>query len=434
MMSAAQKAELNAVFGNMKGCNNLDYVTCWYKKASDYMQETDIEAAFVSTNSITQGQQVPLLWRNLFNSGVKINFAHQTFKWSNESARGQGMAAVYCVIIGFSLFDRAEKRLYSYADITGDPISAQVKQINSYLLDAPQVFIEARSAPLCNVPEMVFGSMPNDGGGLILTADDKAEFERKEPDVMPFVRPYMGADEFINNIHRYCLWFKGGAPSTFRKNSLVRERLQKVKEHREVSKRETTKRLANTPTVFGEIRQPETDYLLVPSTTGGNRQYIPIGFIDKDTICSNANLLVPNATLYEFGVMESAMHMTWTKTICGYLGTSYRYSATVVYNNFVWPAPTDKQREAIEEAGQGVLDARARYPDESLADLYDPLTMPPDLAKAHERLDRAVDRAYNRDFANDGERVAWLFELYQQKAGELFAETQKKGKGRKRRN
>jgi hypothetical protein len=273
--------------------------------------------------------------------------------------------------------------------------------------------------------------MPNDGGGLLLSADDKAELERKEPDMLPYVRRYMGADEFINNIPRYCLWFKDDAPSTFRKNSLVRERLQKVKEHREGSDREATKKLANTPTVFGEIRQPESNYILVPRHSSEKRRYIPLGFFNQEIIAGDSCLTIPNATLYEFGVMTSAMHMAWTSAICGRLEMRYRYSATVVYNNFVWPEPTSKQRQTIEKASQEVLDARAHYPKESLADLYDPLTMPPDLATAHAKLDKAVDKAYNRDFANDSERLAWLFQLYQEKAGKLFQQTQKRGKGRK---
>ncbi|WP_062428785.1 class I SAM-dependent DNA methyltransferase [Treponema endosymbiont of Eucomonympha sp.] len=429
IMSKEQKSELETVFSEVKNSNNLDYVTCWYKKAAQYIQGTRIEAAFVSTNSICQGEQVPILWSELLNRhGIKINFAHQTFKWSNEA---RGKAAVYCVIIGFSLIDRQEKKLYLYETVTSQPVETSVKQINAYLVDAPLIFIEKTQNPLCRVSEMVFGSMPNDDGHFLLTETEKDEILKKEPAISEFIRPFLGADEFINDRKRYCIWLKGAAPEKYSHSKEILERIAAVKAYRASSTRDVTQKLANFPTLFGEIRQPDSDYLLIPSTSSEKRKYIPIGFIDKYTISSNANLLVPNATLYEFGVITSGMHMAWMRCVCGRLKSDYRYSGTIVYNNFPWPAPADKQKATIEQAAQAVLDARALFPASSLADLYDPLTMPPELTKAHQKLDKAVEKAYGRVFADDAERVAYLFELYQQKCGELFAETKRRGKGRK---
>jgi len=410
LMIPRQKAETIKVFEGMKNASNLDYVTCWYKKAAVYMQGTAIEAAFVSTNSICQGEQVPVLWPCLMKYGIKINFAHHTFKWMNEA---KGMAAVYCVIIGFSPVERKEKRLFHYADVAGSAAEVEVNQINPYLVNGPMVFIDKQTDPLCKVSKMVFGSMPNDGGNFLLTQEEKDELTSRDPAAAEFIRPFLGADEFINNIPRYCIWLKDVAPAQYRKVKAIQERVNKVRVLRESSKRGATQSLADAPMLFGEIRQPTTDYLLVPSTSSEKRRYIPIGFIDKDTISSNANLLIPNATLYEFGVLSSTMHMAWTRCIAGYLGTSIRYSASIVYNTYPWPSPTDKQREAVEKAAQAVLDARAFFPESSLADLYDPNATPPALHKAHQRLDKAVEKAYGKEFTNDDDRVAHLFYLYQ---------------------
>jgi hypothetical protein len=429
IMSKEQKKDVENVFNGMKSSGILDYVTCWYKKAAEYLKGTIIEVAFVSTNSICQGEQVPILWAELMNKhGITINFAHQTFKWHNEA---RGKAAVHCVIVGFSLSDRKVKKIYHYTDVTGKPIESIVAVINAYLINGPTVFIEKRRTPLCNVPIMMKGSMPNDGGYLLLNEDEKNYIAEKESDMLPFVKRFVGSYEFINNITRYCFWFKGSTPQQLRKNSLVTQRLLMVKAHRESSARGATQKSAAFPTLFGEIRQPDTDYLLIPSTSSEKRAYLPIGFIDKDTISSNANLLIPHAGLYHFGVLTATMHMAWMRHVCGRLEVSYRYSASIVYNNFPWPQPDDKQKVAVETAAQAVLDARALFPDSSLADLYDPLTMPPALVQAHQWLDQAVERAYGRIFANDAERVAYLFELYQKVSGELFAESKKRGKGRK---
>jgi hypothetical protein len=429
IMSKEQKAEVNAVFNGMKDNSNLDYVTCWYKKAAQYIQGTEIEAAFVSTNSICQGEQVPILWPELMNRhGIKINFAHQTFKWSNEA---RGKAAVYCVIIGFALADREVKKIYQYSTVTGEPMETFAKQINAYLVDAPLLFIQKRNEPICNVSEMIFGSMPNDGGNFLLSAEEKKQIVEKEPCLAEIIRPFLGADEFINNIPRYCIWLKDISPAKYQRSKEIQHRIHEVSKHRKNSTREATRKLADFPTLFGEIRHPETDYLLVPSTSSEHRKYIPIGFIDKNTISSNANLLIPKATLYEFGVITSSMHMAWVRYICGRLKSDYRYSASIVYNNYPWPSPSDKQKNNIETAAQGVFDARNKYPDLSLATLYDSNAMIPELVKAHQKLDKAVEAAYGRTFDDDGQRVTYLFELYQKLAGELFVEGKKKGKGRK---
>jgi len=429
IMSKDQKAEVNTVFNGLKDNSNLDYVTCWYRKAADYIKGTKIECAFVSTNSICQGEQVPILWTELMNKhGIKINFAHQTFKWSNEA---KGKAAVYCVIIGFSLTDRDKKYIYQYANVAGEPTETLAKQINAYLIDAPLLFIQKRSEPLCKVSEMVFGSMPNDGGNFLLSAEETKQIIEKEPYLKEIIRPFLGADEFINNIPRYCIWLKDVSPAKYQKSKEVQNRIQNVINHRKNSSREATVKLADFPTLFGEIRHPETDYLLVPSTSSEHRKYIPIGFIDKNTISSNANLLIPNATLYEFGVLTSSMHMAWVRYVCGRLKSDYRYSASIVYNNYPWASPTDKQKKDIETAAQEVLDARKKFPDLSLATLYDSNTMIPELVKAHQKLDKAVEASYGRTFTDDSQRVAYLFELYQKMTGELFIEEKKKGKGRK---
>jgi hypothetical protein len=422
-MNEKQKAELNNLFNGITGCGTLDYVCCWYKKSADYMQGTNIETAFVSTNSITQGEQMPILWRNLFNMGIRINFAHQTFKWSNEHAREQSMATVYCVIIGFAFFEKPKKRLYSYADVNGEPVEVYAKQINPYLLDAPTVFIESRNEPLCAVPPMSFGNMPLDGGNLIFSDEEKDAFLRLEPAALKYMHPLVSAKEMLTGKKRWCLWFVNAEPAELTKMPLVLKRIDAVKAFRLSSKAASTRLHAKTPALFRD-KHNTVSFIAVPRVSSSDRDYVPMGFFDHNHISSDSCLIVPNGGLYEFGIMESRMNMAWMRTVCGYLGNGYRYSKNIVYNNFVWPIPDEKQKTAIEKAAQAVLDARAHHPASSLSDLYNPLVMPADLVKAHKRLDRAVDHAYNRDFANDGERVAWLFELYQQKAGELFAQTQ----------
>jgi hypothetical protein len=429
VMDKAQKNEVIQIFDNMKDCSNLDYVTCWYIKAAAYMKDTNVETAFVSTNSICQGEQVPILWPALIHKySIKINFAHQTFKWSNEA---RGKAAVYCVIVGFSLSDRNNKILYHYADVTADPTETKVNQINAYLIDAPFVFVQKRNTPLCDVSEMVFGNMPNDGGNFLLTEAEKNQILENEPDIKELIRPFLGADEFINNIPKYCIWLKDISPAKYQKSKEIQRRISEVRKLRSNSTREATRKLADFPTLFGEIRQPVLDYILIPRHSSENRKYIPMGFINKYIIAGDSNIIIPNATNYEFGIITSTMHMAWVRYVCGRIKSDYRYSASIVYNNYPWPDPTDKQKTAIEIAAQSVLEARKKYPELSLATLYDNNTMLPELVKAHQKLDKAVEAAYGRTFDDDSQRVAYLFELYQKLSGELFVETKKRGKGRK---
>ncbi|MHB9291196.1 hypothetical protein Holit_00268 [Hollandina sp. SP2] len=410
-MGESQKAEVVKVFDGMKGCAMLDYVTCWYKKSALYMQGTEIEAAFVSTNSICQGGQVPILWPELLNKhGIIINFAHQTFKWKNEA---KGMAAVYCVIIGFSRVDRVVKKIYHYATVTSKAVEAKAGKINAYLIDAPAIFIERRSDPLCKVSPMLLGNVPRDDGNFFFDRDERAALLKADPGLEHVIRPFLGAYEFINRIDRYCLWLDGIPPKMYHKSKVIMHRLSKIRAFREGSTREGTVKYADLPALFTEIRQPENDYILVPLHSSERRKYIPIGFISKDIICGNSNAMIPNATLYEFGVLTSAFHMAWMRCVCGRLELRYRYSGVIVYNNFPWPSPTAKQKEAIEKNAQAVLDARDKYPDSSLAVLYDPDTMPSELVKAHQKLDKAVEKAYGKTFTNDADRVARLFYLYQ---------------------
>jgi hypothetical protein len=341
------------------------------------------------------------------------------------------MATVFCVIIGFSLTNRNKKYIYQYATVTGEPMETAVNQINAYLVDAPLLFIYKRNKPLCNVSEMVFGSMANDGGYLILNENEKDNLINNNIQTKNYIRQFLGADEFVNNVPRYCLWLKDVPPSQYKHIKEIQERIKNVKKHRETSKREATTRLADFPTLFGEIRHPDTDYLLIPKVSTSKRKYIPIGFISKEIIASDLCLLIPNATLYEFGIVSSIMHMAWTKFVCGRLGNGYRYSASIVYNNFPWPTPAINQRIEIERTAQIVLDTRSKFLNYSLSELYDPYTMPKELLKSHQKLDKAVEAAYGRSFDDDSQRVAYLFELYQKLSGELFADTKKKGKGRK---
>ncbi|MDR0597915.1 MAG: N-6 DNA methylase [Treponema sp.] len=430
IMSKEQKMEVNQIFEGMKDNSNLDYVTCWYKKAAHYIKGTNIEVAFVSTNSICQGEQVPILWPELINKhGIRINFAHQTFKWSNEA---RGKAAVYCVIIGFSLNDRKEKRLYHYASVTDDPTETTVSRINAYLINAPVIYIQKATKPICKVSEMVFGNMPNDGGNFLLTEEEKNQLLEKEPDIKELIRPFLGADEFINSIPKYCIWLNGISPAKYQKSKEIQRRISEVRNLRTNSAREATRKLADLPMLFGEIRQPDTDYLLIPRVSSEKRRYIPIGFFTADIIAGDTTLVIPNATLYEFGVITSTMHMAWTRYVCGRLKSDYRYSASIVYNNFPWPNPTDNQKSAIETSAQSVLDVRKKYPELSLAMLYDSNTMAPELVKAHQKLDKAVENAYGRKFDDDSRRVAYLFELYQKLTGDLFKDEKKRGKGRKK--
>lgn len=422
-----QDADLAKVFSTTEGVNpirlykSLDFVAAWHYTATAYMkQHPRTKTAFVSTNSITQGEQVAILWQPLLDAGVHIHFAHRTFSWTNEA---KGKAAVHVVIIGFALQDTPKKTLFVYDDIKGEPHAVAANNINPYLLDAPNVVVTARNAPIANLPEMVNGSKPTDGGNLLLSQAEKDELIRLEPQAERYIRSFVGAEEFINNSPRYCLWLVDCPPNELRAMPLVLKRVEAVKRMRLASTDKTTKQDAATPTLFQKIRQPHSNYLLIPSVSSENREYVPIGYMTPDIIVSNLVYSIPNATLYHFGILTSTMHNAWMRTVAGRLKSDYRYSANLVYNNFPWAESTDKQTLAIKQAAQAVLDARAQFLDASLADLYDPRTMPPDLAKAHAKLDKAVDAAYGYKGANnDGERVAFLFELYQQMTSLLGVE------------
>jgi hypothetical protein len=429
VMSDAQRADMAQVFVDLNGYGVLDYVSCWYWKAAKYMQSHAIGAALVSTNSITQGEQVGLLWAPLMQQfGLHITFAHRTFRWSNEAP---GVAAVHCVIVGFAHEGPAKRRLFDYEEVDGMPHEIAARNINAYLVDAPDVFLVNRSAPICPVPPMRFGSMPRDGGNLILTQAQRDELVGIEPAARRWIRPYTGAQEFLNGEHRYCLWLVDASPTDLRALPHVMKRIEAVREFRQRSKAETTRKLAATPALFCQIAQPDRDYLLVPRVSSERRAFVPMGFVGPDVVGNDQVLMIPEVTLFHFGVLSSTMHNAWVRYTCGRLKSDFRYSKDIVYNNFPWPeSPTDAQRMKIEAAAQGVLDARAAFPGASLADLYDPLTMPPALLKAHQALEAAVDAAYDRKgFKSDAERVAFLFELYQ-KYTSLLPALPSKSRGR----
>jgi len=441
--SKQQKAELVATFTGLKSASDLDYVAAWYVKAARYMTTPNppqpslvregasastppltrggregfasgIRCAFVSTNSIIQGEQVGILWGELLNKyHIKIHFAHRTFKWSNEAS---GKAAVHCVIIGFAPFDSIEKRLFVYDDVSGEPHEMRVNNISPYLTPGPDAVVTKRQMPLANVPTMRYGNKPTDDGNYILSDAEREHLIAQEPHAKKFIRPYMGSEDFINSLSRWCLWLKDIQPGELRAMPQVLARVERVKAFRLASSAEPTRKSADAPTLFFYTSQPDTDYLIVPEVSSARRSYIPIGFMSKETICSNTNYLIPDASLFLFGMVQSEMHMVWMRNVGGRLKSDYRYSGSMVYNTFPWPdEPSDKQRAAIEAAAQAVLDARAQFPQSSLADLYDPLTMPPALVKAHQALDRAVDACYRKAaFASDAQRVEFLFERYQQ--------------------
>lgn len=425
--SGEQKSDVAVIFGKLNGAGLLDYVTCWHAKASEYIQpNSNTEVAFVSTNSITQGEQVSVLWSYLLSKGIHIRFAHRTFQWSNE---GKGIAAVHCVIIGFGLKEPNHRLIFDYGDnIKADPTPITVRNINPYLVDAPNVLLESRTSPLVDVPSMVNGSKPTDGGNLLLNDDEKNELIKNEPTAKDWIRPFLGSDEFINNIPRWCLWLQGITPAELRAMPHVMKRVEQVKAMRLASKDAQTLKDAATPTLFQKIRQPTQPYLLVPSVSSENRRFVPIGYLKPKVIVSNLVYAIPNATLYHFGLLNSTMHNSWMRATCGRLESRYRYSNTIVYNNYPWPSsPNEKAIGAVEAAAQSILDAREMYPESSLADLYDPTAMPPELVKAHAALDKAVDAAYGyKGGKDDAARVAYLFERYQELTSLLPAEKSKK--------
>ncbi len=423
-----QRLDMQRVFSGVNGFGVLDYVAAWYMKAAQLIANTPTKVAFVSTNSITQGEQVGILWNLLFNYyNIKIHFAHRTFKWSNEA---RGNAAVHVVIIGFANYDIPIKRIFEYEDIKSEPHEIKAKNINPYLVEGRDLTVTNRRQPICNVPKMNYGSMPIDSGHLILTNKEKETAIKNEPFIDELIRPYTGGDEFINNIKRWCLWLQDVNPSTLKKSKFVLERIDKTRKFRQHSNRAATNKLAEKPMLFGEIRQPDSDYIIIPKVSSENRKYIPIGILPPFIITSGSALIIPNANNYIFGIMNSSMHMTWIKNIGGRLESRLQYSANIVYNNFPWPEnPTEKQIKAIEEAAQKVLDTRLEFPNSTLADLYDPLTMPSALVKAHNELDKAVDLAYRpQPFTGEANRMVYLFDLYEKYTADLFTKEKTKRK------
>jgi len=461
--TAEQKADMAHVWGKVKGAGVLDYVTCWYRKAAEFIQGTEIRVGFVSTNSITQGEQVGILWSELYRLGMKLHFGYRTFPWASE-ARGQ--AHVHVVILGFGASSLATARIYEQE---GEAVSTQVvPAINPYLIAGNTSVVLPRGKPLCAVPEVVFGSMPNDGGHLLLSLEEARKLAAEDAVAAQWLRPFVGAEELLNGPYRACLWLVGAAPGSLRASPEIVRRVEAVRRHRESIRRDATRRLARSPMHFGEIRQPETNYLAIPGVSSERRRYVPIAFLPPTTIASNLLNIVPDATLFHFGVLSSAMHMAWMRQVCGRLKSDYRYSNKLVYNTFPWPelppeettgtaAPrpasvreaaariywssyhTSDDRElpppatrraegdaggkrgAVEEAARAVLEARANHPSATLSDLYDPLFMPPNLVKAHTALDRAVDRCYRlQPFTSDRQRVEHLFVLYERLVAPLL--------------
>ncbi|MBK8155343.1 MAG: class I SAM-dependent DNA methyltransferase [Streptococcus sp.] len=414
VMSKAQKADLLDVFDGYKGAGNLDFVSGWYIKSAQLMQGTEIQTALVSTNSITQGEQASLLWKILIQDFlVSINFAYKTFKWNSEA---KDKAAVHCVIIGFGSEEKADKYLFETAD--------QVKKtnhINGYLTESNDVFIENRTKPICDVPTMGIGNKPIDGGFYLFEKDEMEDFIKREPLSQSYFREWYGAKEFINRQPRYCLWLGEASPAQLRAMPLALKRVEAVRDYRLASPSAGTRKIAEKPTRFHVENMPATEFLLVPRVSSENRRYVPIGFMPPDKIASDAIQIIPNASLYHFGILTSNVHMAWMRTVAGRLEMRYRYSKDIVYNNFPWPEVTKEQEERISQTAQAILDARALYPDSSLADLYDELTMPPELRKAHQANDKAVMQAYGMTKEVDGkktwltesETVARLFEMYE---------------------
>ena len=414
LQSKEQKNDILSVYVDEKGkpyktAGKIDYVAGWYFKAAQFMQGTTIRTAFVSTNSITQGEQVAGVWKPLYDRfGIHIDFAHRTFIWDSEASM---KAHVHCVIVGFSIApNSAKRRIYV------DKMFKEAENINAYLVEAPDIFIESRTKPICDCRKMTSGNRPADGGHLIIEDSEYQDFIKEEPKAIPYIKRLSGATEFINNKKRWCLWLVGVSPVELRKMPKVLERIEACKKDR-LEGAEDRRKLAETPALFRETKNPDTA-IVVPRHSSENRRYIPFGFIGKDMILTDAAMCIPDGDVYEFGILESNIHMAWMRTVCGRIKSDYRYSKDIVYNNFPWPEPTAQQRQKIEQTAQSILDARALYPDSSLADLYDELTMPPELRKAHHQNDMAVMQAYG--FKKDSEAykseaacVAELMKRYQ---------------------
>ncbi len=406
LMGKEQKDDLLSVFGSeWKNAGNLDYVACWYKKSVDYMTNTAIETALVSTNSVSQGESVANLWKPLFEQGICFNFAHRTFRWDSEA---NIKAHVHCVIIGFSYKNKNKKVIYESENYK------LVNNINGYLIDANNVFVESRNNPICDVPNIGIGNKPIDGGNYLFTPEEKEEFIKKEPESEKYFMPWYGSTEFINNKLRYCLWLGECSPVELRKMPECLKRVKAVRNYRLKSPSAGTVKLADKPTRFHVENIPSATYLLIPRVSSELRKYIPIGFVQPNCLASDSVHIVSNATIYDFGILTSNVHMAWMRAVAGRLKSDYRYSKDIVYNNFPWPNPTDEQKEKIEQTAQAILDAREKYPDCSLADLYDELTMPPELRKAHQENDKAVMQAYGFNIKmTESECVAELMKMYQ---------------------
>ena len=414
LQSREQKADILSIYVDEKGkpyktAGKIDYVSGWYFKAAQLMQGTEIRTALVSTNSITQGEQVAGVWKPIYDRfGIHIDFAHRTFRWDSEASE---KAHVHCVIVGFSCAPSSAARL-----LFADGRMQSVENINAYLVPADNIFVESRTKPVCNAPILQNGGKPTEGGNLILTIEEKADLVKAEPMTEKFIRPYMMGKDFIQRKPRYCLWLVGANPAEIMRCRLVKERVEAVRKYRLASSKEATRRKAETPMLFDEVRECMSDYVAIPKVSSENRRYIPMEYISKEVIPGDKLFMLPDAGLYHLGVLTSNVHMAWMRAVCGRLKSDYSYSNTIVYNNFVWPSPTEEQRAKIEQTAQAILDARALYPECSLADLYDEVTMPPELRRAHQQNDKAVMQAYGfsvRD-TTESKCVAELMKLYKQ--------------------
>ncbi len=410
MMTEKQHEDMRRVFSDAPGTGTLDYVSAWYVRAAQYIQGTGIKVAFVSTKSITQGEQVGPLWSILLEKfRIRIQFAHRTFKWSSEA---RGKAAVHCIIIGFGLTEPESPVIFDYESVDSDPHRVGAKHINPYLVDGPDVLLFDRGIALCPSPKIGIGNKPIDDGNYLFTEEERDAFLRVEPSAEKYLRPWVGSEEFINGWHRYCLWVGDASPAELRQMPEVMRRIENVRRFRLSSKSAPTRKLANTPTRFHVENFPRSNFVVIPKVSSERRDIIPMGFLTPETLCSDLVFVVADASLYHFGVLTSGMHMAWVRHVCGRLKSDYRYSIKLGYNNFPWPRPSVKGRADIEMAAKDVLSAREEFPASTLADLYDPRAMPAQLRRAHAFLDRVVEKAYGRTFRADPDRVAFLLERY----------------------